>query len=79
MHDDHPTFEIAAIRGNASYCKLVLRKKNGTWEYDCRPGELPQETRDILEQRQSLNWETLGFAVMDRLGEKGMKLREILL
>ena len=73
MQEEHPTFEIEAINPDS----LTLRKRVGIWNFKLKPGELSQAARDALEQRQRLDWPVLGFAVMDRRGERGMKLHEV--
>jgi hypothetical protein len=73
MQDEHPAFEILKIKGKT----LTLSKRGGTWKYELREGEATQHMLEALEQRQRLGWETLGLAVMQRLGEKGLKLHEV--
>ena len=73
MENEPPTFEIAAINP----ASLTLRKLHGVWNFPLKPWELSPTARSELEKRQKEDWEPLGFAVMDRLGEKGFKIREI--
>lgn len=74
MENEPPTFEIAAINP----ASLTLRKQHGVWNFPLRDALKPG-VRELLtaRQRENPSWETLGFAVMERLGEKGLRLVEV--
>ena len=79
MQEDPPPFDLIRLEGDT----LILSKRGGTWKYDMRPEEaarhMPPAKRAHLENAQKAGWNILGVAIMDRLGEKGMKLREVLI
>ena len=75
-----PPFDIIRLDGN----KLILGKRNGTWPYELRTPKdreilTPSKAAYLKEMQEQKGEGALGVAIMERLGEKGMRLKEVLI
>ena len=75
-----PPFDIIKLDGN----KLILGKRNGTWPYDLRTPKdreilTPSKAAYLKEMQVKPGSGAIGAAIMERLGEKGMRLRDVLI